>query len=47
MITLYIYINRGKASGAVSGNPQFSMACARAPDEVRKNVMKSESRQEC
>ena len=43
---VYIYINRGKASGAVSDNPQFPMACARAPDEVRKNVLKSESQKE-
>ena len=42
-----IYINRGKASGAVSAKLQFSMACARAPDEVRKNVLKSESQKEC
>ena len=44
---LLIYINRGKASGAVSAKPQFSMACARALDEVRKNVRKFESQKQC
>ena len=46
-VLLCIYINGGKASGAVSANPQSSMASAQARTRSQKTVRKSESQKEC